>query len=243
MQQRELAPRRNREKRPTTSVYSTRAPGLRSEKNARCWANTECASRDFLPLRKLLAGCWIKDRMYVLNDNSACGMRRNRDPGPRLGVNTIWSRDWTNDWAVRKARDAGKAMGVFPTCSQGAPNCMRIHQPTTMRRIPIAPIRIMIAWSNGAIPIHEMTACNDVAIQSHALGWTYCKTMCLPAPFSTLIRTESTSCTCPTSWPQTMTRWASALTFFFLYCSHICTAHVFSRSVCALDVCLKPQRR
>ena len=81
-----------------------------------------------------------------------------------------------------------------------------LHQPTPMRGLQMAPFWTMIILSNKAIPVHEMTACHDVAIQSH--GALRCKTTCLLASFSTLIWTDSTS------WTWIMTRWAWA---FFLY--------------------------
>ena len=94
--------------------------------------------------------------------------------------------------------------------SHMSPNCIRMDQPTPMRRIPIAPIWTMIVPSNEAIS-NEMTACNDVIAIIHG-----CKTTCLLA-FSTLIRTEcSTPWLWSTSW--TVTRRVLALAFLYLYC-------------------------
>ena len=70
-----------------------------------------------------------------------------------------------------------------------------LHQPTRMRGLQMTPFRTVIIPSKNAIPIRRMTAAcyGDVTTQSP--GALRCKTTCLLASFSTVIRTEcSISC-------------------------------------------------
>ena len=99
-----------------------------------------------------------------------------------------------------------------------SPSCIWMHQPTPMRRIPMAPCWIMIGFT--MIPMNAMIACNNVATQSH--GALRFNTTCLLA-FSTLIWTSECSISWLWSTSWILTRRALALAFLLLYCWRVLT--------------------